>query len=61
MRKKTTLAAAFLSTAALMMAPAAGAVSSHSHRGQHGNHCGLGHVKHTHGLGRTCPKNHRHG
>lgn len=48
-----------LTTAALAFAPTAGAVSSHSQRGQHGNHCGLGHVKHTHGVGRTCTKNHR--
>ena len=62
MHQLTRLTVLSLTTAALALTPAAYAASSHSHRGQHGNHCGLGHVKHTHGIGRSCQKiSHHHG
>lgn len=52
--------AALTAVAALGLVPAGSAFASHSHAGQHGNHCGLGHSKHSKAVGRSCHKTKGH-
>jgi hypothetical protein len=61
MRKFAGMAAATASIAVLALSPAAPAVSHHGNHGHNGNHCGKGHQKHTHAVGKHCNKvSHHH-
>jgi hypothetical protein len=54
--RKLRAGVAALAVAAVAAAPAGIAAASNSHAGQHGNHCGLSHSKHTTKVGQACSK-----
>jgi hypothetical protein len=60
MKKLALLTATVVATAGIAVAPAAAGPNHRSTHSNKGNHCGKGHVKHSHRLGHTCDKRDRH-